>query len=235
MSAIEILNNLDLIKDNGKGMTKEQMERCFEPFYTSKNTDINTGIGYDGSGFGLSLSYTILRQHDGMLLVHSEVGRGTEFNLYIPLSNLAKAEQLVDPTHNTNLIKHNALIIDSEKNAPLAIQATLDSLAISYEVFTDKNKALEKIAKKNSSITMLIVDLDCMDLLTINTLVEIAKDNINLKIILTTSSTKLFADKFQNLPNIRIIEKPLGVWAVHNTVRKLLFVDNNSIINNYGF
>jgi two-component system nitrogen regulation sensor histidine kinase NtrY len=62
------------IRDNGYGIEPEALEKIFIPFYTTKKT---------GSGIGLSLSRQILQQHNGNLVVSSEVGTGTVFSLIL--------------------------------------------------------------------------------------------------------------------------------------------------------
>lgn len=72
------------ISDNGPGMDANQLQRCFEPFYSSKNVDRRSGVAFDGSGFGLSLSYSIIKQHGGTILASSQPNSGSQFSIYIP-------------------------------------------------------------------------------------------------------------------------------------------------------
>lgn len=66
------------IRDTGKGMDADTQNRIFEPFFTTK------GLG-EGLGLGLSISYGIIEQHDGLLKVNSELGKGTEFVINLPV------------------------------------------------------------------------------------------------------------------------------------------------------
>ncbi|MFK7983189.1 MAG: two-component regulator propeller domain-containing protein [Saprospiraceae bacterium] len=66
------------IKDNGGGMNKETLNRLFEPFYTTKD------VG-EGTGLGLSISYGIIEQHKGKIEVYSQLGKGTEFIIHLPI------------------------------------------------------------------------------------------------------------------------------------------------------
>lgn len=67
------------IHDNGPGMTPEIKQRAFDPFFTTKPVGLGTGLG-------LSISYQIVvEKHGGKLLCHSEIGKGTEFVIQIPL------------------------------------------------------------------------------------------------------------------------------------------------------
>lgn len=65
-------NNLLQVKDNGKGISREEQEKIFIPFYTTKKT---------GSGIGLSLSRQIMKMHGGSISVQSEPEQGTLFTL----------------------------------------------------------------------------------------------------------------------------------------------------------
>ncbi|MEM1122784.1 MAG: ATP-binding protein, partial [Bacteroidota bacterium] len=70
------------IKDNGNGMDEITKKRLFEPFYTTKD------VG-EGTGLGLSISYGIIEQHKGKIEVFSQVGVGTEFLIYLPISQVS--------------------------------------------------------------------------------------------------------------------------------------------------
>jgi two-component system sensor histidine kinase PhcS len=61
------------VRDNGQGILPENLERVFEPFFTTR--DVGSGLG-----LGLSISYGIVQRHGGTLSVRSEPGAWTEFH-----------------------------------------------------------------------------------------------------------------------------------------------------------
>ncbi len=67
------------IKDTGKGIPKENLSKIFDPFFTTKE-------GPSGTGLGLSIVYGIIKKHKGSIEVTSEVGKGTEFEIRLPLN-----------------------------------------------------------------------------------------------------------------------------------------------------
>ena len=68
------------VMDNGSGIQPENLNRIFDPFFTTKATG-------EGTGLGLSVSYGIVQDHKGRILVESEPGKGSTFTLMLP--NLA--------------------------------------------------------------------------------------------------------------------------------------------------
>ncbi len=75
------LHNVDYVvvevKDTGSGIHKEKLNMIFEPFYTTKDIGIGTGLG-------LSICKKIIDEHNGLIRVESEVGKGTSFKLLFP-------------------------------------------------------------------------------------------------------------------------------------------------------
>jgi len=66
------------VKDTGKGITKDKLKNIFDPFFTTKD------VG-KGTGLGLSISYGIVKDHKGEIIVRSELGKGSDFKILLPV------------------------------------------------------------------------------------------------------------------------------------------------------
>ena len=66
-------------KDTGHGISEEDMKRLFDPFFTTRE------VGH-GTGLGLAISYGIVKEHQGTILVQSDVGKGTTFIVRLPMT-----------------------------------------------------------------------------------------------------------------------------------------------------
>jgi signal transduction histidine kinase len=70
-----------LIRDQGIGISSEDISKIFQPFFRSPNA-----LNYPGYGIGLSLTQNIVRLHNGTIKVESQINKGTEFHLTFPVS-----------------------------------------------------------------------------------------------------------------------------------------------------
>jgi two-component system NtrC family sensor kinase len=81
--------------DTGCGIPEQDLQRVFDPFFTSK------GVG-EGTGLGLSVSHGIIKAHNGAIEVESAVGEGSTFNIYLPLdTQSAELAGAIDERPNT--------------------------------------------------------------------------------------------------------------------------------------
>jgi PAS domain S-box-containing protein len=139
------------VADTGTGIDKESMERLFEPFYTTKE------IG-KGTGLGLSIVYGIVKQHGGSVLVSSEPGEGTTFNIYLPIiqGSAVKDESKVSvPLAGGS---ETLLIAEDEEIVKVLLQKTLER--VGYKVITagDGEEAVA-LFKEHNDISLVLSDV----------------------------------------------------------------------------
>jgi signal transduction histidine kinase/AraC-like DNA-binding protein/ActR/RegA family two-component response regulator len=108
----DVITNRTTVKveDTGKGMTKEQQERAFEPFYQ--------GTRSKGTGLGLSLSKELVSLHSGQIELWSEKDRGTRFEVVLPLGKAHfREDQLMREKPDDINYEEDLIYFEEEKNA----------------------------------------------------------------------------------------------------------------------
>ena len=140
------------IKDHGKGITKRNLTKIFYPYFTTKRS---------GSGLGLSVAYSIVKNHEGYITVMSKPGKGTTFYIYIPASQKKIPEKR---TWKKSLYmgKRNILVMDDEKMVRDILSRMLKKLGC--EVVCVKDGAEAIIKYKQSKETGKPFDVVIMDL-----------------------------------------------------------------------
>jgi signal transduction histidine kinase/ActR/RegA family two-component response regulator len=140
LSAEEVDGQVEIsVHDTGLGMTPEVRSRIFDPFFTTK--------GKAGMGLGLAVGYGIVRRHEGIILVESEVGRGTTFRIRMPV---ARGVVQVMPTGELSLpIKPSRssgqtkiLVIDDEDYVRELLQDILETEGFEVVTATNGREAL---------------------------------------------------------------------------------------------
>ena len=129
------------VEDNGAGMKTDTLYRIFEPFYTTRRS---TG----GTGLGLSISHGIVKDHGGILGVHSKPGLGTCFTLFLPQNQDVKLD--LEPT---------ILCVDDEEPFARIIKSYFSSAKPApAEVLSDPEKVLAYL-EEHPEIDLVISDI----------------------------------------------------------------------------
>ncbi len=139
------------VADTGVGISPEIISQIFDPFFTTKE------VG-KGTGLGLSTVLSIIKKHDGFLEVHSEVGKGSCFKVYLPASGETAsqtAESVERPTGNGELI----LFVDDETAIAEITKTTL--LTHNYRVLiaNDGIEAIALYAQYKHEIKIVVMDM----------------------------------------------------------------------------
>ena len=139
------------VSDTGIGMSKKVQEKIFEPFYTTK------GMG-EGTGLGLATVYGIVKQHNGYIYVYSEVGKGTTFKIYLPVSADKNAEEPGNTYACMTGGTETILVVDDDSSIRKLIKDILQPLGYRIFLAYDGDEAL-KIARTEGPVDVLLTDI----------------------------------------------------------------------------
>ena len=140
------------IEDQGTGIPEENLDKLFEPYFTTKQK---------GHGLGLATSYSIIKKNGGDIKVESRVGMGTKFTINLPASLSSRmAESRLDLMPVSG--QGNILIMDDEEAVRLTLGRMLNHLGYTVEYAVDGVEALEHYVRgliSKKPFDAVIVDL----------------------------------------------------------------------------
>jgi len=208
-----------IISDNGKGMSQQQQERIFEPFYTTKAEG-------SGTGLGLAMVFGFVERSKGHIKVYSEIGIGTTFRIYFPRDyRAAELASEISEDNNEYVLQGNetVLVVDDEEGLRELAQDTLEYLG--YKVLVSKNgkKALQ-VLEENPDINLLFSDVVMPGGINGYELAEQAADLYpQLKILLTSGYTqKAVARNGQAKFASNLLSKPYSRQELAKQIRAML-------------
>jgi signal transduction histidine kinase len=140
------------VADSGVGMDAMTRERIFEPFFTTKE------VG-KGSGLGLAMVYGIIRQHDGLISVSSEPGKGTAITIYLPLLSMdEKGQNHLDSKPQTGG-EETILLIEDDKDVRELLKEMLRSCGYKVIEAVDGKDGVGKFIEHQDEIRLLLTDV----------------------------------------------------------------------------
>ncbi|SEM77183.1 PAS domain S-box-containing protein, partial [Syntrophus gentianae] len=140
------------VTDSGCGMDPETKSKIFEPFFTTKEK-------WRGTGLGLATVYGIVRQHDGMIEVYSEIGKGSRFDVYLPVIESAE-EEPIKAGHIPAPGGHETILM-AEDDAPLRFLTEEILKLAGYRVLAavDGEDALRLYREHGQEVDLLLLDV----------------------------------------------------------------------------
>lgn len=140
------------IKDDGIGIRPDDIEKIFDPYFTTKP---------NGNGLGLTISYSILKKHGGLIFVKSHLGEGATFHIYLPALDENRPKEIANrdcPVRGSGKI----LVMDDEKVVRIAASQVLRTIGYEVGFAKDGAEAIEMYKDaldSESPFDALIIDL----------------------------------------------------------------------------
>ena len=203
------------ITDTGIGIDKATQQRIFDPFFTTKEKGRGTGLG-------LASAYGIIKNHDGIISVYSEVGHGTTFNIYLPLSDQT-AQRGVPMKRGLFEGTGTVLLVDDEEMILKVGRPMLEKLG--YQVVTagGGKQAVDLVAQKGAEFDIVILDLVMPGMDGGRVFDRIHALRPRLPVILSSGySINGQADDIMQRGCAGFIQKPFDIFALSRKLRKVL-------------
>jgi two-component system, cell cycle sensor histidine kinase and response regulator CckA len=140
------------VTDSGCGMSEEVRESVFEPFFTTK------GVG-QGTGLGLATVYGLVKQHQGMVHIYSELDRGTTFKVYLPLverSAGAVGDKIEGPVEGGT---ETILLAEDDEMVRELTRAFLEQAGYTVFAVGDGEQALRIFEERGGEIDLALLDV----------------------------------------------------------------------------
>ena len=138
------------VRDTGPGVSPEIKDRLFEPFFTTRGTA--------GTGLGLSVAHGIVADHDGAIVVESEMGSGATFHVFLP----AVEEHAAGPADTPEIVSghgEHVMYVDDEEALVFVMTRVLKRLGYRCTGYSDADAALEAFRKQPDEFAAVITDM----------------------------------------------------------------------------
>ncbi|MCP4136146.1 MAG: response regulator [bacterium] len=207
------------VKDSGIGMDSQLITKIFDPFFTTK------GKG-EGTGLGLAMVYNIVKQHNGVIDVVSEIGIGTTFKVYLPLlkdeTALKSKEQKNGIPQGEGLI----LVIDDENMIRKTVKAILERCG--YEVILAENgeEGIKIFKERYKEIKAILLDMVMPKLSGKETFMKLKDIDPGLKVLLASGFMQdERVEKLQELGIKDFIQKPYTMDTIAVAIDRIIKED----------
>jgi PAS domain S-box-containing protein len=203
------------VRDNGSGMDAATLERIFEPFFTTKFT---------GRGLGLAAVLGIVRSHRGLLLVQSDVGRGTSFRLVLPATEMAD-NGVAAPAAIPTVVKNSGrvLIVDDEETVRNVARQLLERVGFTVETAEDGEAALVALQPDVDRFRLILLDMTMPRLDGIRTLQEMRRRGSRSQVLLMSGFSEQQARERLGACNVSgFLQKPFDFPVLQQRIEVAL-------------
>ncbi len=203
------------VSDTGTGMDPETCKHIFDPYFTTKDKSVGTGLG-------LSVVQGIIKSHGGAIGVSSQKACGTRFEILLP-----KGEAGSEHTRNENITlitgSEHILIVDDEHYLLDVASQMLERLGYTVTAQTSPVKALELFKTQPSTYNAVLTDMTMPKMTGDHLSSELLKLRPDLPIILCTGFNETISRDIARKAGIKkFLMKPISIFDLAHAVRQAL-------------
>lgn len=207
------------VTDTGSGIESGSIPRVFEPFYTTKKPNLGTGLGLSGS-------YGIIQQSGGTINAVSEVGVGTTFSVYLPLTSTdaaAKTTEGVPSSSDATVPLATILVAEDNPEVGAMLQRVLQQYGYAVILAHSAEEALEIASHTIGRIDLLVTDFVMPGMNGVELSGKVATLHKETKVLhMSGFSDAQFGDSDDELLAHNFLPKPFGPKALLERVGQIL-------------
>lgn len=208
------------ISDTGSGISDEAKSHLFEPFFTTKQ---NSG----GTGLGLSMVYSIVLNHHGVLDVESSTDTGTTFAVYLPASGESADPFAKAPAgRRSDVLPHGSeslLIVEDEMSLRRLLTGVLEPCGYRVHCVADGREAVRYIEDRQNVIDAVLLDLNVPELAGLDVYRELKRLRPQVRVLVVSGHiTKELRSELTKLGQRDFIAKPYRLDEICERLRIVL-------------
>ncbi len=211
------------VADTGKGMDKNLTNKIFDPFFTTKEKG-------KGTGMGLSVVHGIVKSMNGAIQVYSEPGKGTVFNVYLPVEKSFSTEQISNSNVKIQTGTEQILLVDDEEAILSMEKQMLERLGYQVTPQTSSIEALESFRSDPDKFDLVITDMAMPNIPGNKLAIELNKIRPDIPILLCTGFSEIMSEEKATPLGIKgFLLKPIVMKDLAQKIREVL--DSNKTEN----
>jgi PAS domain S-box-containing protein len=207
------------VTDNGAGMTKDVLDRAFEPFFSTKTVDAGTGLG-------LSQVYGFIKQSGGHVKIYSEHGEGTTVKIYLPRYTGEVRPDDHEDSESAQVEGHvgeTILIVEDDPDVRAYLVEALRDLNYRTLSAPEASAALRIIEQKEARIDLMLSDVVLPGMNGRELMAQAHRHRPELKVLFMTGySRNAIVHQGRLDPGIEMIQKPMSQRELAGRIRDLL-------------
>jgi CheY-like chemotaxis protein len=204
------------VSDTGHGIEPTIMDKLFDPYFTTQEKG-------KGTGLGLSVVHGIVNTHGGHISVYSEPDKGTRFDVYLPLFDLADVKAETVSSEKLAASDEHILLVDDEKPIVDVVQQMLERLGYQVTVRTSSIEALEVFRASMDKFDLVITDLTMPNMTGDKLAVELMNIRPDIPIILCTGfSENMSKERAEALGIKGFLMKPIVTSELAKLTREVI-------------
>ena len=203
------------VADDGPGIPASAMDRLFEPFFTTKAQGLGTGLG-------LAVVHGVVQTHEGAVVVRSQIGEWTSFELYFPaVHSPSWAGEVVLPVEGKRQTGHRVMVVDDEPSITKLAKIMLKSLGHTAAAFDHPDQALAVLRADPGEFDLIITDLTMPGTTGVEFAREVRELGAEMPIVLSSGyADEVSEETLRELGIVHVLPKPFQMASLSEAVAR---------------